>query len=197
MLSVQEDDRAPFWLLSYHVSVDPAKSPPRLLTLLSCLCKAEFCYQGGAKWKECACDIWDEEAAPLDSEAGPLDWGEGPLDWEEVHPSPPRFQGRLNAEKPDLIDEEALPLEEARQAGAEPPQEEERLPIEGMLEGIRLEEQQICRHPDCSPVPVGGKSQRGVQQRCDLCLMTMKRFLLRCTQCHMKMCVRCRRNRLR
>ena len=32
-----------------------------MLTVLRCLCRAEFCYTSGAKWKTCDCPQWNEE----------------------------------------------------------------------------------------------------------------------------------------
>lgn len=123
-----------------------------------------------------------------DDEAAPLDWG-------EVQVPLPRFQDHSDAEEPDPIDE-GPPLNEPVPAGAEPRQgNQELLYVERMMGRMRL--QRHCMHPDWSPVSVGGEFQRGLGQKCDLCHMMLKKYLLRCIQCHVRACVRCRRNRLR
>jgi len=62
-----------------------------------------------------------------------------------------------------------------------------------------IRNQEMCTHPDWRQVGVRGRIQRmrPEQNTCARCHQQLGRYLLECTECHMRVCVRCRRHRLR
>ena len=66
-----------------------------------------------------------------------------------------------------------------------------------MEAAARIRLRQNCPHAEWHPVSVGGDSQRGTGQTCDLCQHTLRKYLLECRLCLTRVCVRCKRKRLR
>ena len=60
----------------------------------------------------------------------------------------------------------------------------------------RIRRREECTHPNWRLVGVGGQMQRGAGQRCDICRLTLRKWLLECANCRTRCCFRCRRNRL-
>ena len=60
----------------------------------------------------------------------------------------------------------------------------------------RIRRRAECTHRHWRLVSVGGISQRGAGQTCDICRLTLRKYLFECTQCRTRVCFRCRNNRL-
>jgi len=117
-----------------------------------------------------------------------------PLDLEQAEQQLRHFQGVFIAQELGRADREAPPPVQEDRPIAVPPQNRREMLVMEAMGRIRL--RQECQHQEWHPVGVRGQSQRGVGQQCDSCHLTLGRYLLECTQCRMRACVRCRRNRL-
>lgn len=175
----------------FHITCvkSPQKNHGLWLTRYSCLCRAEFCYSCGAKWKTCECPMFDEDALLVEAEElverEAQDAEGATMDVEEAQANIRQFEefmvahARVGMIAPPVVD---LP--------------QNRREVLIMEAAARIRLQAMCEHLDWRPVGVRGKSQRGNGQRCDLCRQTLANYLLECTQCWVRTCVRCRRSRL-
>lgn len=120
--------------------------------------------------------------------------GAAPLNLEQAAQQLRLYQDLFIADELERADREVLPPIEQGQPIAVPHQNLPEVLVPGPMGGIRVQEE--CEHEEWYPVGVRGRDKRGMGQQCDVCHLTLGRYLLRCTDCRMRACVRCRRNRL-
>ncbi|BGP38409.1 hypothetical protein JCM10450v2_002354 [Rhodotorula kratochvilovae] len=144
-----------------------------------CHCSNEFCYLCAAKWKTCACPIWDERrlyrAAHAQNE-------------ERARQAAAPAVAPVVAQEPAAVPQPANPYD------VQPVLAQLRAPLDMNLQAFadimrNARDPRPCRHQ--RTVKVEGADD------CEVCGAHMRQFVLRCTQCHTSICVRCRRNRVR
>ena len=91
-----------------------------------------------------------------------------------------------------------VPAPQAPQAPpGPPPPHGTRGEVLNMEAAERIHLQTECQHDDWYPVGIERGLPDRIGQACERCRMPLARYLLECRNCKLRVCVRCRRNRLR
>lgn len=168
--------------------------------MISCRCRAEFCYVCGEPWKTCRCEQWNEDR--LYARAAQIfDRGQQ-LAIEVPQPVDPLpVEERLveDHEPDDFVN-----TRNARGADGEAPAPEIRTVDDLDLSRVRtpvyprnnevLEIADVLRRNHDCQMHRWQRIQGGSQ--CEVCFDHLPRFILRCSLCYLNICRRCRNNRL-
>lgn len=158
----------------------------------SCLCGAQFCYNCGDRWKNCACEQWIEHRLLarayqlVDREAVQLPAAAPPPDIEEPQPVED-----LPAPEVEHMESQAEESDEEPGEIVEPLTSISILTPRDVLVARTVQElrdNHECRHNRWKFVPG--------PHRCEECSYHLPGYIFECHQCRLRACNRCRRNRL-
>ena len=143
-----------------------------------CLCGAQFCYQCGAEWKNCACLMWEQQN----------------LIWEEHQDRPFGYIEDDEDAQPQLVIRNANPppalaaalMPAVRPHPARTPGNKARLENR-RRQMIRARWSGACHHQEWRKV-IGSKDA------CEQCGKVQANFLLFCQRCERHACVKCKRS---
>lgn len=145
-----------------------------MLTHNSCKCGAQFCYICGLRWKSCRCNHWDEDRLLARAEQ---------IVRREVDRAEPRLPGIA----PPIIPAVPEPVAAAEQAvTVETVAPVHDYAVRHMAENLRVNHN--CETHNWRYI--------SASSRCEECHHWMPQFIFDCSQCHLRVCRRCRRNRL-
>lgn len=139
----------------------------------SCLCKHDFCYRCGEKWKTCRCPVWDEDRL--------LERGQRIA--PNIAPQPPQPAAAAVAAAPAMpAAPPAINMVPQQPVNAAPNQLQQAIDI--------ARDNHACAHARF-------RKERGEDwYECEVCGEDYPRWMLQCRACLMFMCGPCRRNRL-
>ncbi|EEA18499.1 IBR finger domain protein [Talaromyces marneffei ATCC 18224] len=156
---------------------------------MTCPCGAQFCYNCGEAWKNCACEQWNEHRLLarayqiIDRDAVPL--AAAPPAFEE-----PRIEGQfvpeIDESQTDTQEEQLGQADEEPHAGAEVSPTPRDILVARTIQELR--ENHECEHGKWRYVH--GRHQ------CEECSHVLPKYIFECRQCRLRACNRCRRNRL-
>lgn len=168
----------------------------------SCLCGAQFCYNCGERWKNCACEQWNEHRLLarayqiVDREVQPeIDDPRPEIDDRRpgIDNSRPEIEiSQLGTGKLQPVTHDPLPDEESRATAQSPvsvhdfAQTPRDILVSRTIQELR--ENHECGHNRWKYV-------HGPHV-CEECLHHLGKYIFECRRCRLQACNRCRRNRL-